>query len=242
MRISRIYTPQPLTENRDVILDAEAARHLGTVLRAKSGDAVTLFNGDGGEYSSELVEVSSKKVVASITGFQNVDRESPLITRLGISLSRGERFEWVLQKATELGVSEIYPLVTERTEVKLKGDREAKKFQRWQQVIISACEQCGRNQLPVLHTTQPLGNWLGVAADLKLVLHHRSDIAIQGLKELSPSSVAMAIGPEGGLSTVEIEQLNANGFQNLTLGPRIFRTETAPIAALSVFQTLWGDF
>ena len=242
MPTSRIYTSQPLTLNTAVSLEQNASRHLATVLRAAVGDAVILFNGEGGEYTGTLEQVSPKKVVAQISGFENTDRESPLITKLGIGLSRGERFEWVLQKATELGVSEIYPLFTERTEVKLRGDREEKKFQRWRQVIVSACEQCGLNRLPELHPAQPIDQWCKLNADLKFVLHHRSKIGIASLREASPASVALAIGPEGGLSEQEIKNLLTHDFEALTLGPRIFRTETAPLVALSIFQSLWGDF
>lgn len=242
MRTSRIYTNQPLSPNTTITLEENSSRHLATVLRVKSGDPVILFNGESGEYSGELVDVSAKKVSVSITAFTSADRESPLVTKLGIGLSRGERFEWVLQKATELGVSEIYPLVTERTEVKLKGEREEKKFQRWQQLLISACEQCGRNRLPRLHPPAPLTEWQDISADIKLVMHHRSEIGIESLRGMKPTSVAMAIGPEGGLSDSEIASLLSKDFKPLTLGPRIFRTETAPIAVLSVVQGLWGDF
>ena len=242
MRTPRIFTDQPLSTDTEVILEDSAARHLATVLRARPGEPVILFNGKGGEYWGTLGQVSGKKVMVTLTGFDETNRESPLITRLGIGLSRGERFEWVLQKATELGVSEIFPLITERTEVKLKGEREEKKLQRWQQVIVSACEQSGRNRLPLLHPLQPLADWQGVDGELKLVLHHRSALGIGELRPLRPATVAMAIGPEGGLSDDEIQQLSKSGFQNLTLGPRVLRTETAPIVALGVFQSLWGDF
>ena len=241
MRTSRIYTPQSLAPHTAVELDKEASHHLATVLRAKSGDPVVLFNGEGGEYAGEL-SIAGKKVTVALGEFCADDRESPLRTVLGIGISRGERFEWVLQKAAELGVSDIYPLVTERTEVKLKGEREEKKLGRWQQVIISACEQCGRNRLPNLHPTQSLADWQNIQADLRLVLHHRSAMSIAQLRELKPSSVAMAIGPEGGLSAAEIQQLHQQEFRNLTLGPRVLRTETAPLTALSIFQALWGDF
>lgn len=242
MRITRIFTDTVLSANSTVELDKDAARHLVTVLRMVAGDGVTLFNGEGGEYPGEIVTASPKAVTVRTGEFHPEDRESPLKTLLGIGISRGERFEWVLQKAAELGVTEIFPLYTERTEVKLKGDREDRKQQRWQQVIISACEQCGRNRLPVLHEPRKLSEFLLVAADLRVVLHHRSNLSLKSLASLTPASVALLIGPEGGLSAVEIEQGFTNGFQPLTLGPRVFRTETAPLAALSIFQSLWGDF
>jgi len=242
MRITRIYTDQTLRYPGDATLGKDAARHLVTVLRLKPGDAVCLLNGQGGEYRGEIITADAKQVVVRTTDYNPENRQSPLKTLLGIGISRGERFEWVLQKATELGVSEIFPLYTERTEVKLKGDREDKKHNRWQQVIVSACEQSGRNLLPVLHQPQPLNDWLGIDADIKLLLHHRSNQSLKTLDSIEPVSAALLIGPEGGLSENEICQGSEKGFQSLTLGSRILRTETAPLAVLSVLQGLWGDF
>ena len=242
MRTTRIFTPAPLTANTEIRLDKDAARHLVTVLHPKAGDPVCLFNGEGGEYGGEIVAAGAKAVTVRIGNVNPVDRESPLRTLLGIGISRGERFEWVLQKATELGVTEIFPLYTERTEVKLKGEREDKKQVRWRQLVISACEQCGRNRLPILHGPMNLPDWLPTSADIKLLLHHRSAVNLQSLAGIKPASVALLIGPEGGLSEAEIDEGLACQFQALTLGPRIFRTETAPIAALSLFQGMWGDF
>lgn len=242
MRITRLHTALPLAPDADIQLGKDAARHLVTVLRLKAGDRVSLFNGQGGEYSGEILDAGSKAVTVHLDGFTPDDRESPLRTLLGIGISKGERFEFVLQKATELGVSEIFPLYTERTEVKLKGEREDKKQARWQQVIASACEQCGRNRLPLLHPPQPLDQWLPVTADVKLLLHHRCDTGLAELSALKPASSALLIGPEGGLSHEEIERGQAHDFRSLTLGPRVLRTETAPLVALTLCQALWGDF
>jgi 16S rRNA (uracil1498-N3)-methyltransferase len=242
MRVSRIYINQALKGNTRLELGKEAARHLVTVLRQKAGDTVTLFNGEGGEYSGTIVEATAKSVVVDLGAFNPENRQSPLHSILGIGLSRGERFEFVLQKATELGVREIYPLYTERTEVKLKGDREDKKHSRWQQVIISACEQCQLNIPPVLHQPRPLDQWLAIKSEKKLVLHHRSSTNLEQLSKQRPTSSALLIGPEGGLSDNEIKAAESQGFESLTLGPRVFRTETAPLAALSICQSLWGDF
>jgi 16S rRNA (uracil1498-N3)-methyltransferase len=242
MRITRIFIDKPLAANSELALDRDAVRHLVTVLRLKAGDSLCLFNGQGGEYPAEIIAAGAKAVSVRTADYNSTDRESPLRTLLGIAISRGERFEWVLQKATELGVSEIFPLYSERTEVKLKGDREEKKHGRWQQVLISACEQCGRNRLPVLHNPQSLEDWLAVAAAVKLVLHHRSTQTLQALAAQAPDSAALLVGPEGGLSAAEIRQAQDCGFQALTLGPRVLRTETAPIAALGILQGLWGDF
>lgn len=242
MRMTRIFTDQPLQTDAVVELGKDAARHLVTVLRFQAGQRLILFNGHGGEFEAEVAAASPKSVTVSVLAEYAVERESPLVTRLGIGISRGDRFDWVLQKATELGVSEVFPLYTERTEVKLKGDREEKKQRHWQQVIVSACEQSGRTRVPRLHAPTLLIEWLPVSADIKLLLHHRSDRTLHSLQQMEPSSVALLIGPEGGLSEQEIEQGAAAGFQSLTLGPRVFRTETAPVVALGLLQGLWGDF
>jgi 16S rRNA (uracil1498-N3)-methyltransferase len=148
--------------------------------------------------------------------------------------------DWVVQKATELGVCALTPLFTERTEVKLAGERAIKKNYHWQQVAISACEQCGRNRLPVIHPVQNLHNWLATSnAQRKFVLHHRAG-SIGGASE-SPTSVALLVGPEGGLSDDEIEAAERAGYQSLRLGPRVLRTETAPLAAIAILQAHWGD-
>jgi 16S rRNA (uracil1498-N3)-methyltransferase len=242
MRTTRVFVDHSLQAGADAELSREAAHHLVTVLRLKAGHHITLFNGRGGEFEAELTVASNKQAVARIICHHPDNRQSPLVTRLGISISRGERFEWVLQKATELGVSEIFPLYSERTEVRLKGEREDKKLARWQQVVISACEQCGLNLPPTLHPPQPLSQWLPIAADLKLVLHHRSSVNLASLESMSPGSVALLVGPEGGLAPEEIAQAQAHRFESLTLGPRVFRTETAPLAVLTLCQALWGDF
>ncbi|MGS2723446.1 16S rRNA (uracil(1498)-N(3))-methyltransferase [Porticoccus sp. GXU_MW_L64] len=242
MRISRLYLDQPLAVGNEVSLGPQATRHLITVLRAESGAQVVLFNGTGGEYSATLVAVDKKQALARIDGFTQIDRASPLAIHLGIGLSRGDRFDTVVQKAAELGVREITPLYTERTEVKLKGDRAEKKLRHWQQIAISACEQCQLNRVPVVHNPASLQQWLaGTEAAQKFVLHHRSDNALRDYAH-KPESVALAIGPEGGLSEMEIAKCQDAGFDNLALGPRVLRTETAPLAAISLLQFQWGDF
>lgn len=241
MRISRIYLDQLLAVGTEVSLGPEAARHLVTVLRAKVGTQLIVFNGRGGEYRATLTEADNKKAAARIEAFEDIDRASPLKIHLGIGLSRGDRFDTVIQKATELGVSEVTPLYTERTEVKLKGDRANKKLRHWQQIAISACEQCQLNRVPTVHPPVSLGGWLSsIDADQKFVLHHRSDKALRDYTS-RPGSIALAIGPEGGLSEEEIEACRGKGFEHLTLGPRVLRTETAPLTALSLLQFTWGD-
>lgn len=241
MRCPRIYTPQPLTPNSTIALNDDAAHHVARVLRMQSGDALILFNGDGGEYRATIASVDKKSVHVALESANTSERESPLAIHLGIAISKGERMDWVIQKATELGVTQITPLQTERVEVRLNNEREEKKLSHWQAVAISACEQCRRNRIPAIHSPQMLSAWLdSINADVKFVLHHRSEVTLESFAE-KPRSVALLIGPEGGLSDTEIALAERKNFAPLRLGPRVMRTETAPIAALSILQFLWGD-
>jgi 16S rRNA (uracil1498-N3)-methyltransferase len=240
MRIPRIYTAQALAPNSVLTLEPQASTHIGRALRMRSGDAITLFNGDGNSYTAAINEIGKKSVTVNVLTQVTDDHESPLQIELGIAISRGDRMDWVIQKATELGVTRITPLLTERTEVKLKGERAQKKLEHWRQVSISACEQCGRNQLPELKPLIDLNSWLSnVSAQRKFVLHHR-DTSIDKSTEV-PTSVAILVGPEGGLSPTEIDVASGNKFEALTLGPRVLRTETAPLAAIAILQATWGD-
>jgi 16S rRNA (uracil1498-N3)-methyltransferase len=244
MRIPNIYTESLLSTNSEVELDANAAQHIAKVLRMKKGFKLKLFNGDGFYYDAELTEVDRRSVRAAITERSSCETESKLETHLAIVVSRGDRMDYAIQKATELGINSILPLTSERCEVKLSDEREDKRLKRWQQVAISACEQCGRARVPTIHAIQTLEEFISdpqINASLKLVLHHRDT---QDLSSISPppTSVCMLIGPEGGLTSDEIDAARNRGFKACTLGPRVFRTETAPVAALSVLQWLWGDF
>lgn len=240
MRIPRIYTQQILITGELVQLEETASHHLSKVLRMQAGRELILFNGAGGEFTATIHEVTKKHVIALVADHNAENRESPLKLELAIGISRGERFEWVLQKATELGVTKITPLVTERTEVKTNGDRQEKMLDRWQQIIISACEQCQRNLLPELSAPAHLNDWLPqVNSELRFVLHHRDSKTLP--VEQKPQSITLLIGSEGGLSENEIALAQQHNFNALTLGPRVLRTETAPVAAISLVQYLWGD-
>jgi len=241
MRCPRIYSAQVLALGAQVTLEADAAHHLARVLRLPIGSPLILFNGDGNEYPAEIIALDKKNVVVVISNVLTEARESPLAIHLGVAISKGERMDWVIQKATELGVTEISPLQSERVEVRLHGEREEKKLAHWRAVAISACEQCARNRIPVINDVRPLFNWIeNIQVDAKFVLHHRS-VAVLDAQNAAPKSVALLIGPEGGLSEAEIGTAEQRGFQPLRLGPRVLRTETAPLAALSVLQFLWGD-
>lgn len=241
MRIPRIHTTQTLISGHSLELEESPSHHLSKVLRMQPGRELVLFNGSGGEFFACITAINKKTVSVQVGTFQAEDRQSPLDLELAIGISRGERMDWVLQKATELGVTRITPLFTERTEVKLAGERQDKKMHHWEQILIHACEQCQRNILPVLSQPIALENWLvQVDSQSKFVLHHRDSQRLPASGKTD--SVALLIGPEGGLSDVEIEWALAKQFLPLTLGPRVLRTETAPIAAISLVQYLWGDF
>lgn len=241
MRVPRIYTEQVLTVGAEITLEESASRHLCQVLRLGVGDAISLFNGDGRCYPAHISSAERKKACAQVDACVQEDPRSPLSIHLGIAISKGDRFDWVLQKATELGVDAISPLQTQRVDVKLKQDRAIKKQRHWQQVLVSACEQCGRNTLPTLAEPLALPDWLAsTRADQKWVLSpaHSGDFQ----ESAPPATVALLIGPEGGLEEFEVKMAQQAGFNALQLGPRILRTETAPIAAISVLQYRWGDF
>ena len=240
MRIPRIYTAQLLQGNASIELEPGPSQHIARVLRMRAGDELILFNGQGGEYPAEITAIDKKTVAVLTRGQEMQDCESSLAIHLGIAVSRGDRMDWIVQKATELGVYQVAPLFTERTEVKLSGERADKKTRHWQQIANSACEQCGRNRVPTIHPLQTLDSWLSATrAEQKFVLHHRPAPALGTSKE--PGSIALLVGPEGGLSTLEIEAAVRAGYQSMRLGPRVLRTETAPLAAIAILQARWGD-
>lgn len=240
MRIPRIHTRQPLTPDAEFELEPGPSQHLARALRMQAGESIVLFDGSGGEYPATLLSVSKKAVTARTAGHRAHESESPLAIHLGIAVSRGERMDWTVQKVTELGASELTPLFSERTEVRLSGDRAEKKRGHWQHIAISACEQCGRNRIPVVHPLQRLDDWLLAArGDHRLVLHHRCHKSPPISSR--PRSLTLLVGPEGGLSEQEIGRAEAAGFEPMALGPRVLRTETAPLAAIAILQARWGD-
>ena len=241
MRIPRIFTDRPLAVGGQCQLDDNAANHVGRVLRMQAGQALLLFNGDGQDYHATITEAGKKHVQVAVTEAAENETESSLRVVLAQTLSKGDRMDYAVQKAVEMGVSEIVPLTTERCDVKLKGDREDKRLRHWQQVAISAAEQCGRARVPEIQPVMTVQQWLehARACDLRLVLHHRTERSLNTLEK--PSSIALMIGPEGGLTAEEIALAEDNGFLPVALGPRVLRTETAPVAAIALCQWLWGD-
>ena len=237
----RLYCDLALSPGAEIALPEAAARHAVTVLRLQVGDTLTLFNGEGGEYQANLVAVSKREARARLLEFQATERESPLDITLALGISSGERMDYSLQKATELGVTSIQPLATERSVVKLAGERADKRLQHWQHVVIAACEQCRRNRVPAVAPVQKLFAYLANVDRGKRLLMLSPDAATP-LKGVTPAAgVILLIGAEGGLAPAEYQAAQASGFEPARLGPRILRTETAPVAALAVLQVLWGD-
>jgi 16S rRNA (uracil1498-N3)-methyltransferase len=243
MRIPRIYTAQAMAVGDEVLLPEQAGEHAVRVLRLERGHPLILINGDGREYDAELASVTRRAVTAVIKHVRMVDREAPLSITLAQSIARGEKMDWILQKATELGVSHIVPVVTERTEVKLDEERAERRMAHWNSVIESACEQCGRTTLPALAAPQRIDRWLAEInfAGLRLAMIPDGKTTVRELKTMG-SGVMVVVGPEGGLSEQDVGMLRLADFSGLRLGPRILRTETAGIAAIAALQAVYGDF
>ncbi len=240
MRISRLFTALPLSADSTRVLTDAAAHYLGKVLRVGNGDRLVLFNGDGLEYQATVENVGKHEVQVRVGAARAPATESALHTHLGLGISRGERMDYAIQKSVELGVSVIVPLFTEHCEVKLSGERVDKRQSHWQQIAISACEQSGRVKVPLVETPQNLETWLArTGGGLRLVLDHEESGHLAGPRPAN--GVSLLIGPEGGLSPAEIAAAKTAGFTGIRLGNRVLRTETAPVAALSVLQFLWGE-
>ncbi len=237
----RIYSSAALSSGLRTELDGQAFAHLVRVLRMNDGDPVRLFNGDGHEYAGQLYDVQKKSASVLVGDILRSEAGTSLNLHLGQVVSKGDRMDFTIQKATELGICAITPLWSERCEVRLKGERLDKKMEHWQKVAISACEQSGRNRIPAIHPPQYFADWTkDNNADVRLLLHPHRQKPLRDYPQ--PASVALLVGPEGGFSEQEVEMAMSSGFAGLTLGPRILRTETAALAALSVFQFQWGDF
>lgn len=240
MKIPRIYQSQPLTLNERIYLDEDAMRHVSTVLRLSTASKIILFNGDGSEYLAEITLSKRKKLEVLIIEKTEKSIESPLSIHLGQVISKGPHMDFTVQKAVELGVHTLTPLYSTRSDVHLKGEREERKEHHWQKIIIHACEQSGRNVLPKLEKPIPLLQWVKERSEnTKIALNPYSNHSLKSVE--CHDTIALLIGPEGGLSQEEIHYLTKNGFSSIKLGPRTLRTETAGIAALAMLQFLKGD-
>jgi 16S rRNA (uracil1498-N3)-methyltransferase len=241
VRISRLYVPLPLALNEQVELDDDSGHYLRTVLRLKKDDAIILFNGKGGEYTCQLSEVSRKTVLIAAKSWSDRNVESPLQVTLGLGISRGDRMDLSVQKAVELGVNQITPLITERCVVQFKGNKKLQRLLHWQKIAQHAAEQSGRTVIPELTEIAALESWVSNQQGLTVFLDPYAELS---LAELQPDDmkVTLLTGPEGGFSDQERSIAKAAGFIPVHLGRRILRTETAAIAALAAVQMLWGDF
>jgi 16S rRNA (uracil1498-N3)-methyltransferase len=254
VRLTRVFVAGELQSGSAVELPRETAAHLIKVLRARSGDEIVLFNGDGREFTGAIEKAQGARVSASVGAARVIDRESPFVLTLVQCVPRGDRMDFIVQKATELGIARIVPVLSQRSVVRLDERQSASKQAHWRAVAVSACEQCGRNRLPTVDAPQPLLNYLGSLAPaaaaevLRLVLEPERARRTQGpgrsFDSASPQPVSraeIAIGPEGGFAAEELDAFDLSGFSRVTIGPRVLRTETAAIAAIAVLQARFGD-
>jgi 16S rRNA (uracil1498-N3)-methyltransferase len=242
MNQPRFYCREALSPGAHIDLPEPVARHAVRVLRLPPGAAVVLFDGRGGEYDARIERIERDRVVAALGAWRDIERESGLAVTLIQAVQAGEKMDYTVQKAVELGVSHIVPVDSRRSVTRLAGERAARRVAHWQGVAAAACEQCGRNQVPQLAPLEKLENWLARPASgvLRLIL---APDAEQALVDLPPvTNVQMLIGAEGGLDPQEIVAAKQVGFKAVRMGPRILRTETAGLAALAAMQALWGDF
>jgi len=241
MRQPRIYLTELLLKHSEYLLSKQASQHVSKVLRLKAGDELTLFDGNGWQINAQISKNGGKQ-----TYVQTLDEPqrfpAPAINiHLGLGISKGDRMDYAIQKSVEAGVNVITPLQTTRTVIKLDEKRTQTRHEHWQGIIINACEQCGQNYLPTLHTVTPLTHWCQQASDsLKLVFDAS---ATKTLHDLQPQQdIQIVIGPEGGLAQEELDVLQKGGFTAVRMGPRVFRSETAAVSACVMLQTLWGDY
>ncbi|HCI14958.1 MAG TPA: 16S rRNA (uracil(1498)-N(3))-methyltransferase [Gallionellaceae bacterium] len=240
----RFYCPPPLPDHGSFDLPPDAAHHASRVLRLREGDAVEIFDGIGNERRGVIAELAGKRVVVGELAATDADRESPLRVVLAQAMASSEKMDWVVQKATELGVTEIQPLDTERSVARLSAERAEKRLEHWRQVAISACEQCGRNVLPKIHTPLDIMAWLRQtqgAPETKLILLPQGATSLHAQPK-PQAGVVLLIGAEGGFAPAESESALNCGFAPIRMGARVLRTETAAVAGLAALQTLWGDF
>ncbi|WP_395344780.1 16S rRNA (uracil(1498)-N(3))-methyltransferase [Ningiella sp. W23] len=241
MRISRFYTPQILNADREVTLEAATSHYISNVLRLKEHAPIVLFNGDGADYPAEISQIHKKQTLAFVNAQISLNVESPLRIHLAQGISKGDRMDYALQKAVELGVTQISPIISERCSVKLSEQRWQKKHEQWMKIIISACEQCQRNVLPELHHPIPFSQFIAKQTPMRrLILAPGSQRYLSGIARCE-QGFQLLVGPEGGFSEQEIYTAEQIGYSSVNMGPRILRTETAAAVSIAVLQTLHGD-
>lgn len=248
----RFYCNHPLTIHESILLPNGGSHHAAHVLRLKKNDQVILFNGQGGEFTGQIEQIDKKGVTVQIQRFHDVNRESPVITELVQAICTNEKMDWIIQKAVELGVNHIQPIMTSRCVIHLTGERIKKRAEHWQQIIHSACEQCGRNKIPELMSLAPYTEWLSryksdqtnrsITSSAKLMLTPAAQLHLSKLQPNNKDFFVLLVGPEGGLTPSEEKLAIATGFIAIHLGQRTLRTESAGLAALASIQALWGDY
>ena len=243
MRLTRCYVPAPLAVGESRQLPQEVATHVARVLRAREGQLLTLFDGRGGEYDATIVQIDRHGVRVQIELHRAIERESPLPVTLLQALARGERMDFIVQKATELGVAAVVAMGGDRSVVRLEAEGLARRCEHWRAVAISACEQCGRNRVPTISVVADLASACARidATTLRLLLAPEADQTLIAVARQA-THIALAVGPEGGFSEEERSLAQQQGFQSCRLGPRVLRAETAPLAALATLQAVAGDF
>ncbi|MEP6943651.1 MAG: 16S rRNA (uracil(1498)-N(3))-methyltransferase [Betaproteobacteria bacterium] len=241
--IPRLYCDTPLVADGEMDLPLPAAHHAARVLRLESGDEVTLFNGQGGEYAARLALVEPRKVVALVLSWRDVERESPLHVTLVQGLASADRMDLAIRKSVELGAAAVQPVATARSVARLDAERARKRRAHWQQIAIAACEQCGRNRVPTIGPLLDFAAWIRESsrASTSWLLDPEDGSPIGGLPRPA-SPIECLVGPEGGLNTHEAEMARAAGFVGVRAGPRVMRTETAGAAVLAAVNALWGDW
>jgi 16S rRNA (uracil1498-N3)-methyltransferase len=246
---ARFYHPEEIATGQLIVLSDTNQRHATQVLRLKKGDAVTLFNGRGGEFSAYIDQANKSGTTVLVSAYHDTGRESPLSIELAQAVCVNEKMDWIIQKAVELGATRIQPVSTARSIVHLSGERASKRQQHWQKIAVSACEQCGRNYVPHVSPLMTLPEWLSRKKvdkspnDLSLMLSTTATQSLHGIaKPSADANLALVIGPEGGFTPEEEAAVLHTSFIPVRLGKRILRTESAALAAIAALQTLWGDF
>ena len=239
----RLYCPQPLSTGAPLDLPEAAAHHASRVLRLRNGDELTLFNGEGGEFAARIERIDGRGVAVSLGERRDIERESPLAVTLVQGLATGDRMDFAIQKAVELGVATVQPVTMERSVARLDAARADKRMLHWRQIAISACEQCGRNRIPDVLPLRDLVDWLSrpTGASLRLLFAPDAQAGLGALTRPA-GGIELLVGPEGGLAPEETVAALRAGFTAVRLGPRTLRTETAALAALAALHTLWGDW
>jgi 16S rRNA (uracil1498-N3)-methyltransferase len=241
MPVPRIHCDQRLGPGAQFALDADAAQHVAKSLRLKAGDALVVFDGRGGEYDATIQRIDRDRVDVKVGAFRDAGREPALVVGLVQGLPEADKMDWIIQKATELGVAWIQPVTCERSVVRLTGDRAARREAHWRRVAVAAAEQCGRTLIPEVRPTLAFPNWLAAPAQVPRWMLAPDGEAL-ATRAAAPSPLELVVGPEGGFSERERELLAHAGCEPVSIGPRVLRTETAPLAALAAIHALWGDF